>query len=452
MTDMPLPQTGRAGARAKGSLLQADTRTRRRNAAEKRFRAYGVAAIAIAILALVFLLTTIIRDGSSAFRQTYLQIPVTLDAEILDPQGNRDPAEMARVLTLGYGRILDAALDRAVGDLDLQIPGLSEGDVDGIVSREAQAQLRQRVLSDPELVGQTVELNVLVNGRIDGYFKGRVTMASAERDSNVSPQQLLLADALAERGLLVTRFNREFITNPDASDQRPEAAGIGVAILGSLYMMLVVLFLAVPIGVAASIYLEEFAPKNRITDIIEVNISNLAAVPSIVFGILGLAVFINFAGLPQSAPIVGGLVLTLMTLPTIIIATRAALKAVPPSIRDAALGVGASKMQSVFHHVLPLAMPGILTGTIIGLAQALGETAPLLLIGMVAFVREYPAGPPEGLFDPASALPVQVYNWTQRSDPAFVERASGAIIVLLIFLLCMNLLAVYLRRRFERRW
>lgn len=452
MTDMPLPQTGRAGARAKGSLLQADTRTRRRNAAEKRFRAYGVAAIAIAILALVLLLTTIIRDGSSAFRQTYLQIPVTLDAEILDPQGNRDPAEMARVLTLGYGRILDAALDRAVGDLDLQIPGLSEGAVDGIVSREAQAQLRQRVLSDPELVGQTVELNVLVNGRIDGYFKGRVTMASAERDSNVSPQQLLLADALAERGLLVTRFNREFITNPDASDQRPEAAGIGVAILGSLYMMLVVLFLAVPIGVAASIYLEEFAPKNRITDIIEVNISNLAAVPSIVFGILGLAVFINFAGLPQSAPIVGGLVLTLMTLPTIIIATRAALKAVPPSIRDAALGVGASKMQSVFHHVLPLAMPGILTGTIIGLAQALGETAPLLLIGMVAFVREYPAGPPEGLFDPASALPVQVYNWTQRSDPAFVERASGAIIVLLIFLLCMNLLAVYLRRRFERRW
>lgn len=452
MTDMPLPQTGRAGTRPKGSLLEADSRTRRRNAAEKRFRAYGIAAIAIAILALVFLLTTIIRDGSSAFRQTYLSIPVTLDAALLDPEGNRDPAEMSRVLTLAYGRVLDAALDRAVSDLDLRIEGLSEGDVDGIVSREASAQLRLRVLGDPDLVGQTVELNVLVNGRIDGYFKGRVTMASAERDSNVSPQQLLLADALAERGLLVTRFNREFITNPDASDQRPEAAGIGVAIIGSLYMMLVVLFLAVPIGVAASIYLEEFAPKNRITDVIEVNISNLAAVPSIVFGILGLAVFINFAGLPQSAPIVGGLVLTLMTLPTIIIATRAALKAVPPSIRDAALGVGASKMQSVFHHVLPLAMPGILTGTIIGLAQALGETAPLLLIGMVAFVREYPAGPPEGLFDPASALPVQVYNWTQRSDPAFVERASGAIIVLLIFLLCMNLMAVYLRRRFERRW
>jgi len=216
--------------------------------------------------------------------------------------------------------------------------------------------------------------------------------------------------------------------------------------------MMIVLCLSLPIGVAASIYLEEFAPQNRWTDLIEVNISNLAAVPSIVFGILGLAIFINFVGLPQSAPIVGGLVLTLMTLPTIIIATRAALKAVPPSIRDAALGVGASKMQSVFHHVLPLAMPGILTGTIIGLAQALGETAPLLLIGMVAFVREYPGSPPEGFLDPASALPVQVYNWTTRGDPAFVERASGAIIVLLCFLVIMNIAAIVLRRRFERRW
>ena len=435
-----------------GSLYQKDARTRRRNAAEKRFRAYGLTAILIAVLALAFLVTTILRDGSGAFRQTYLSIPVTLDADILDPQGNRDPAQMAGVLTLSYGQVLDRALDRAVADLNLQIPGLQDGDVDGLISRDASAQLRRMVQDDPELVGRTVEVNVLVNGRIDGYFKGRVTMQSAERDSNVSPQQLLLADALRDEGLLVTRFNREFLTNADASDQRPEAAGVGVAMLGSLYMMLVVLFLAVPIGVAASIYLEEFAPKNRITDIIEVNISNLAAVPSIVFGILGLAVFINFVGLPQSAPIVGGLVLTLMTLPTIIIATRAALKSVPPSIRDAALGVGASRMQTVFHHVLPLAMPGILTGTIIGLAQALGETAPLLLIGMVAFVREYPAAPPEGLFDPASALPVQVYNWTQRSDPAFVERASGAIIVLLIFLLCMNLLAIYLRRKFERRW
>jgi phosphate transport system permease protein len=436
----------------KSSLFKLGDRTRRRNAAEKRFRAYGAAAICIAVVALLVLVTTIVRDGSGAFRQTYLSMPVALTAEKLDPKGNRDAAEMSKVLTLAYGRVLDDALDVAVSQMDTQIEGLAESDIKGLVSKEAAAQLRNRVLNDPELIGQTVDVNVLVNGRIDGYFKGRVTQESAARDSNTSPQQLMLADALAADGVLVTRFNREFITNPDASDQRPEAAGVGIAILGSLYMMLVVLFLSVPIGVAASIYLEEFAPKNRLTDVIEVNIANLAAVPSIVFGILGLAVFINFAGLPQSAPIVGGLVLTLMTLPTIIISTRAALKAVPPSIRDAALGVGASKMQSVFHHVLPLAMPGILTGTILGLAQALGETAPLLLIGMVAFVREFPGAPPEGLFDPASALPVQIYNWTQRSDPAFVERASGAIIILLIFLLCMNLLAIFLRRKFERRW
>ena len=295
-------------------------------------------------------------------------------------------------------------------------------------------------------------MTALTSSRVDGMFKGRVTEASAATDAKTSVAQFQLAQAMKDKGTLVTKFNLGFITKPDASDNRAEAAGIGVAILGSLYMMLIVLVLALPIGVAASIYLEEFAPKNRATDIIEVNIANLAAVPSIVFGILGLAAFINFVGLPRSTPIVGGLVLTLMTLPTIIISTRAALKSVPPSIRDAALGVGASRMQTVFHHVLPLAMPGILTGTIIGLAQALGETAPLLLIGMVAFVSTYPAAPPEGFFDPASALPVQIYNWTQRADPAFFERASGAIIVLLIFLLCMNLLAIFLRRKFERRW
>jgi phosphate transport system permease protein len=261
-----------------------------------------------------------------------------------------------------------------------------------------------------------------------------------------------MADKLRDAGVVSMRFNTGFFTLPDASDKRPEAAGLGVAIIGSVYMMIVVLLLALPIGVAASVYLEEFAPKNRFTDIIEVNIANLAAVPSIVYGILGLSIFINFAGLPQSAPIVGGLVLALMTLPRIIIPTRAALKAVPPSIRDAALGVGASKLQTVTHHVLPLAMPGILTGTIIGLAQALGETAPLLLIGMVAFVRDFPGAPPSGLFDPASALPVQIYNWTQRGDPGFVERASGAIIVLLIFLILMNTAAILLRRKYERRW
>ena len=450
MTDAAAPPA--AVPRPRQSLLAASDRMRRRRAAERRFEIYGMIAVAIGLLALAGLLASILLGGVSAFRQTYVEVPVALAPETLDPQGNRDPAEMAGVTTFGYGPLIQAALVAEVDRLGLRPEGMGDAEIGALVSKEAPAQLRDRVLANPGLVGRTLDLRFLASGRIDGYFKGRVTMASAERDANVTPAQLVLAERLREAGAIETGFNWRFLTAPDASDQRPEAAGLGVAILGSLYMMSVVLVLALPIGVAASIYLEEFAPRNRLTDVIEVNISNLAAVPSIVFGILGLAVFINWMGLPQSAPIVGGLVLTLMTLPTIIIATRASLKSVPPSIRDAALGVGASKLQAVFHHVLPLAMPGILTGSIIGLAQALGETAPLLLIGMVAFVREYPDAPPEGLFDPATALPVQVFNWTQRSDPAFVERASGAIIVLLAFLLAMNLAAVLLRRRFERRW
>ncbi|MEO0861073.1 MAG: phosphate ABC transporter permease PstA [Pseudomonadota bacterium] len=450
MTDATSPMP--AAAPKQGSLMAADGRTKKRNAAETRFRYYGLAAVSVGILMLVLLLLSILGNGLSAFQQTTIKVMVELPEEKLDKSGVRDLDEMRKVTTFGYAPLLRDALVQTIADAGIETE-LSDGDVSDLVSKESVAQLRNFVLANPEVVGQTIPVEVLANGRIDGFFKDRVSYESAELDNNVSPAQLQLAEALKEADLLQTGFNWDFITAPDASDTRPEAAGLGVAILGSFYMILIVLFLALPIGVAASIYLEEFAPQNRWTDLIEVNISNLAAVPSIVFGILGLAIFINFAGLPQSAPIVGGLVLTLMTLPTVIIATRASLKSVPPSIRDAALGVGASKMQSVFHHVLPLAMPGILTGTIIGLAQALGETAPLLLIGMVAFVREYPDAPWEGgLFDPATALPVQVYNFTQRSDPAFVERASGAIIVLLIFLLIMNLTAIFLRRRFERRW
>ena len=449
MTD--LSAGGIPAVRPKSSLLVEDDRTKKRNAAERRFKMYGLSAVLLGVVFLVMLLVSILTNGLSAFQQTYVTLQVELPAETLDKEGNRNRLEMAKVSTFGYSPLIANAMSRTVAELGIETV-LSDQDQGGIISKEAAAQLRNFVLANPEVVGETIEFEFLANGRIDGYLKDRVTRATAALDKNVSPEQLDLTDALMEAGVLEQRFNWAFMTMPDASGQRPEAAGLGVAIMGSIYMMLIVLGLALPIGVAASIYLEEFAPKNRITDLIEVNISNLAAVPSIVFGILGLAIFINFAGLPQSAPIVGGLVLTLMTLPTIIIATRASLKSVPPSIRDAALGVGASKMQRVFHHVLPLAAPGILTGTIIGLAQALGETAPLLLIGMVAFVREYPSGPPEGFFDPASALPVQIYNWTQRSDPAFVERASGAIIVLLIFLVSMNALAIFLRRRFERRW
>ncbi|WP_134725796.1 phosphate ABC transporter permease PstA [Paracoccus luteus] len=449
-SNLPRPVPG-AGPQPK-SLLTVDARTRRRNAAEKRFRAYGILAIAAAMLALAFLLFTILRDGSSAFFQTYARIPMTIEASVVDPKGNRDPAEMAKTLTTSYNRILQDSLADFIKTNGIAVEGLDDDDLAGFFSGQARADMRWAVLADPSLVGQVIDVPVLTSSRVDGMFKGRVTRESAALDGKTSVAQFDLAMALADSGHLKTRFNWDFITGTDSSDTRPESAGLGVAIIGSAYMMLIVLVLALPIGVATSIYLEEFAPKNRLTDIIEVNISNLAAVPSIVFGILGLAAFINVVGLPRSAPVVGGLVLTLMTLPTIIIATRAALRAVPPSIRDAALGVGASRMQTVFHHVLPLAMPGILTGTIIGLAQALGETAPLMLIGMVAFVTTYPSAPPQGLFDPASALPVQVFNWTQRADPAFFERASGAIIVLLAFMLAMNLLAIFLRRRFERRW
>ncbi|MDU8926930.1 phosphate ABC transporter permease PstA [Alisedimentitalea sp. MJ-SS2] len=434
------------------SLLKLDARTQRRRAAEARFQLYGKLAVAIGVLALLGLLASILANGASSFRQTHVTLDVFLDPAKLDKKGTGDIEKIKKVTTFGYKPLIQKAMVSAIETNGLDDQGMKAKTIAKMISPEAPATIRNYVIANPNQIGETISFKLLVTGRVDGYFKGRVTMASAELDRNISPEQLRLAEEMKDAGIMITGFNWGFLTMPDASDKRPEAAGLGVAILGSAYMMLVVLVLALPLGVAAAVYLEEFAPKNRLTDLIEVNISNLAAVPSIVFGILGLSVFINFAGLPQSAPIVGGLVLTLMTLPRIIIPARAALQAVPPSIREAALGVGASKMQTVFHHVLPLATPGILTGLIIGLGQALGESAPLLLIGMVAFVREYPGAPPEGLFDPAAALPVQVYSWTTRGDPAFFERASGAIIVLLVFLFLMNIIAIILRRRFERRW
>lgn len=445
MTSAPMPGSS-------GSILTAAPDMKRRNRAEARFRMYGMVAIAISLSVLAFMLFTIFSDGISSFRQAKLAFPVTLDAKVLDPKGNANRDEMTKVTTVGYGKVLAKSFLAELEAKGIDTAGLKDKEIGELISKEAAGDLRARVLADPTLLGQTLDLEVLANGRIDGYLKGRVTMESAKLDSNVSPEQLQLADGLADAGILGLRWNVAFFTKPDASDQRPEAAGLGLAILGSLYMMILVALMCVPVGVAASIYLEEFAPKNRWTDLIEVNVANLAAVPSIVFGILGLAIFINFAGLPQSSSLIGALVISLRTLPTVIIATRASIRAVPPSIRDAALGVGASKMQTVMHHVLPLAMPGILTGTILGLAVALGDTAPLLLIGMVAFVDNYPSLPVEGFMDPATALPVQVYSWATRSDPAFIERSNGAIIVLLAFLITMNVAAVLLRRKFERRW
>ncbi len=447
MTDATQPRTEQPR-----SLFVTDPRTARRNRAEKRFQAYGIAALLVGLFFLVALLWAILSNGLTAFTQTYVQVEVQLVEEKLDKDGDRDPAKLAKVSTFGYNPLIQTALVDLVAQTGIETE-ISDKDLAKILSSSAASDIRDRVLADPALIGQTVGFELLASSRVDGYLKGRVSRESLARDKNLSPAHLGLIDALRDAGLVEKRFNWDFITGADASDSRPEQAGIGVAMLGSLFMMLVVLILSLPIGVAASIYLEEFAPQNRLTDVIEVNISNLAAVPSIVFGILGLAVFIQFAHLPQSAPLVGGLVLTLMTLPTIIISTRAALKAVPPSIRNAALGVGASKMQAVMHHVLPLAMPGILTGTIIGLAQALGETAPLLLIGMVGYIAtNYPDGIAEGFLAPNSAMPAQIYEWAKRADPAFYERAWGGIIVLLVFLLAMNVVAILLRRRFERRW
>jgi len=434
------------------SLLVQDAHTKKRNCAEARFKAYGLAAIAFGLLMLVILLTSIISRGTGAFQQTYVTLEVPLLEAKLDKKGNRNLADIKKVSTFGYAPLMKAAFEEKVAAAGIET-SLKSKQMAALLSKDAAATLRNFVLRDIEVIGTTVKFEFLTNSRVDGYLKGRVTRASIANDKNINAAQLDLVDALIADGSLRKRFNLDFIIGADASDQRPEAAGMGVAMIGSFFMMLVVLALALPIGVAASIYLEEFAPKNWITDIIEVNISNLAAVPSIVFGILGLAVFINYMHLPNSAPLVGGLVLTLMTLPTIIISTRASLKSVPPSIRDAALGVGASKMQSVFHHVLPLAAPGILTGTIIGLAQALGETAPLLLIGMVGFIASNPPdGITSGLMDPNSAMPAQIYEWAKRADPAFYERAWGGIIILLVFLITMNAIAVLLRRRFERRW
>ena len=434
------------------SLFKISDKTKNRNAAERRFRIYGILAILIGLLMLLVLASTIILRGTSAFQQTFITLEVDLLESKLDKKGNRSIDDIKKVSTFGYSPILVNALKKVLEKHEIST-SLKKKALGGIISKSAPSQIRDFVLEDVNRIGQTVEFKFLVNGWIDGYIKGRYSRESVANSKFASAEQFDLIDQLLEVGVVEKKFNFDFIFGADASDQRPEAAGIGVAMVGSFYLMLVVLVLSLPLGVAASIYLEEFAKQNAFTDIIEVTISNLAAVPSIVFGILGLAVFINYMHLPQSTPIVGGLVLTLMTLPTIIISTRASLKSVPPSIRDAALGLGASKMQTVFHHVLPLAAPGILTGTIIGMAQALGESAPLLLIGMIGYVAtNMPNTISEGLLSPNSAMPAQIYEWAKRADPAFIERAWGGIIILLIFLLTMNTMAVILRRRFERRW
>ncbi|WP_299700165.1 phosphate ABC transporter permease PstA [uncultured Tateyamaria sp.] len=432
-------------ARPSRSLIHEDARTKKRNASERRFRAYGIAAIFTGLFFLAALLAAILSSGLPAFRQAVVEVPFTLTQE------QYDAAEKALLKTGIYTDYFVTSLTQTMESEGVEIE-FDEKAIERLLGKVG-GDLRKFYRANEDQLGASVSFELAAASRVDRYLKGTFAREDLQSGNRFfMPEDFDLIDAMREAGLIKQVFNWNFLTGVDTGVDNPGGAGIGASVLGSFFMMLVVLVLSLPIGVAASIYLEEFAPKNRFTDFIEVNISNLAAVPSIVFGILGLAVFIQFAHLPQSAPLVGGLVLTLMTLPTIIISTRASLKAVPPSIRDAALGVGASKMQAVFHHVLPLAAPGILTGTIIGLAQALGETAPLLLIGMVGFVARYPGTFVEGFIEPNSAVPAQIYNWAARSDAVFTEKAWGGIIVLLLFLITMNTIAVILRRRFERRW
>lgn len=414
---------------------------KRRYARERRFRLMGILSISISFLFLAILLFTIFSKGLPAFQQTYIKLDVPIDPTIL---GVDSHASEDALFHANYSKLIKAALDK-------EFPGVKgrkqRRALKNLVSNSAAYELRDEVISNPDLIGTTQSFWFLAKDDLDVFMKGGIDRDLPEDSRRIKDFQLEWIDKLLAEGRLEKRFNTVFFTAGDSRE--PEQAGVLGAIMGSLFTMLVTLTLSFPIGILAASYLEEFAPQNNpLVDFIEININNLAAVPSIVFGLLGLAVFISFFGVPRSTPLVGGLVLTLMTLPTIIISSRAAIKSVPPSIKQAAIGLGASRVQTLFHHTLPLAMPGILTGTIIGMAQALGETAPLLMIGMVAFVADIP----HGILDPATVMPVQIYLWSDTPERAFVERTSAAIIVLLGFLIIMNSTAIMLRKRFEQRW
>ncbi len=428
----------------------------KRHAQERRFRAYGIAAIAAALGFVAILFSMILYQGLPAFTQANLTLDVNFDPEIVKVADrpvqapDQSVADYRRavldwerkVTMVNWNRVLEKAITAAAPGVDIDSRAALS-----IVETSERFRLRDMFVADPGLLGKTVKVTMLASANADNWLKGNIDRSLPDAQQQLSAPARALADKFMDGGQMRFAFAWHIFTNGD-SRSAPASAGLAGAFVGSLYMMLVVIVLAVPIGVMSAVYLEEFAPKNKFTDFIEVNINNLAAVPSIVFGLLGAAVFINYFRLPLSAPLVGGLVLTLMTLPTIIIATRSALRAVPPSLRQAALGVGASKTQTVFHHVLPVTYPGILTATIIGVAQALGETAPLLLIGMNAFVAQIPGTP----LDPSSALPVQIYLWQGNENRNFFEaRTSAAIIVLLGLMLMLNAIAIYLRARLERR-
>ena len=410
-----------------------------RYSAEKRFKFYGVFAVSLALGAVIFLLFTIFSTGYSAFWRTEFQVEIQFNGDYLGITQESSDQEVREANFLGLFR-------KNLAEQNNDVPRRELRKLFAMFSESAANDLREMVITNRSILGTTQKLKVLASSSVDMIVKGQAPREIEEKRRVLNDFQLGLLDRWTAEGRRSSSFNHRFFTNGDS--RSPELAGLGGAIAGSFWTLMVCLILSFPMGVAAAIYLEEYAPKNRLTEIIEVNINNLAAVPSIIFGLLGLAVILNFFGLPRSTPLVGGIVLSLMTLPTIIIACRASLKAVPPSIREGALAMGASKMQTILHHVLPLAMPGTLTGTIIGLAQALGETAPLLMIGMFAFVVDIPAGPLES----ATALPVQVYLWAESSERGYVELTAAGIMMILIFMALMNSFAIILRKKFERRW
>ena len=420
----------------------------KRYSKEKRFILFGRLAISLTIIFLTILLGSIVLRGISGFTTTTITFDVNLDKKLIDPESTNDKKIIS---SARWRKITRDSIYNVLNEINLVMNGevLSKAEQKSLVrlfSRSSEYQIKDIVMDDLSLIGKTINVTLPAASEVDQFLKGRIDQSLPEDDRPLNNIQISWIKYMVDNDMINRTFNSNLFTKGDS--RNAEEAGILGALMGSFFALLICLFISFPLGVMASVYLEEFAPKNRLTDVIEVNINNLAAVPSIVFGLLGLAIFLNVFNLPRSSPLAGGLVLALMTLPTIIISSRAAIKAVPPSIREAAMGLGASKMQSVTHHVLPLAMPGMLTGTIIGLAQALGETAPLLMMGMVAFIVDVP----QSITDPATVLPAQIFLWSDQPERGFEEKTAAAIMVLLGFLLTMNALAVFLRNKFERKW
>ena len=416
-----------------------EQRLKKRYSSEKRFKRYGIISICMALLFVGLLIVKVLSEGSSAFVKTTIQLELNFDSKLLNVSEKPTKEELENIdfYSFTLQHILKSYPSNNRDEEKLLIK---------LFTSDFEFEVKKLFLSNLNILNTVVPFKITASSDLDQLHKGNYTKNIAEDRRKISNYQLKIYDHFLEKNKITKVYNNYFLTNGDS--RNPEIAGIGGAMLGSLFSILVCLAISFPIALFAAVYLEEFAPKNKFTDFIEININNLAAVPSIVFGLLGLGILLNVFELPRSTSLVGGITLALMTLPRIIIPCRASLKAVPPSIREAALAVGASKVQSVMHHVVPLAMPGTLSGTIIGLAQALGETAPLLLIGMVAFVVQVPGNP----MDPSASLPIQVYLWSESAERGFVEKTSATIMMLLAFLILMNSVAVYARQKFEKKW